>query len=60
VIAYLRNAESILIFGPGAAKDQREKRLASKGLSGRVVGIETVDKITERQIAAKIRQLLTK
>ena len=56
VIAYLRDAESILIFGPGEAKGELEKRLASKGLSGRVVGIETVDKMTDRQIAAKVRQ----
>ncbi len=56
VIAHLRDADSILIFGPGEAKGEIEKRLASKGLSGRVVGIETVDKMTERQIAAKVRQ----
>jgi hypothetical protein len=56
VMARLRDAESILIFGPGEAKGELEKRLASKGLSGRVVGIETVDKMTDRQIAAKVRQ----
>ena len=56
VIAHLRDTESILIFGPGEAKGELEKRLASKGLSGRVVGIETVDKMTDRQIAAKVRQ----
>ena len=60
VIAHLRDAESILIFGPGEAKDEFGKRLASKGLRGRVVDIETVDKMTERQIAAKIRQPFTK
>lgn len=60
VIAHLRDAESILIFGPGEAKGELEKRLASKGLSGRVVGIETVDKMTERQIAATIRHRFTK
>ena len=56
VIAHLRDAESFLIFGPGEAKGELEKRLASKGLSGRIVGIETVDKMTDRQIAAKVRQ----
>jgi stalled ribosome rescue protein Dom34 len=56
VIAHIRDAESILIFGPGEAKGELEKRLASKGLSGRVVGVETVDKMTDRQIAAKVRQ----
>jgi len=56
VIAYLRDAESILILGPGEAKDELKKRLASKGLDGRIVGIETVDKMSDRQIAAKVRQ----
>lgn len=60
VIAHLRDAESILMFGPGEAKGELEKRLASKGLSGRVVGVETVDKMTDRQIAARVRQRFTK
>jgi hypothetical protein len=56
VIAHLRDAESILLFGPGEAKGELEKRLANKGLGGRIVGIETVDKMTDRQIAAKVRE----
>ena len=56
VIAQLRDAESILLFGPGEAKGELEKRLANKGLGGRIVGIETVDKMTDRQIAAKVRE----
>ena len=56
VITYLRDAESILIFGPGEAKGELEKRLANQGLAGHVVGIETVDKMTEPQIMAKVRQ----
>jgi hypothetical protein len=56
VISHLRDAQSILIFGPGEAKGELEKRLANRGLVGRIVGIETVDKMTDRQIAAKLRQ----
>ena len=56
VIAQLRDAESILIFGPGEPKTEFKKRLAGKGLGERIVGIETVDKMTGRQIAARIRQ----
>ena len=56
VIAHLRNAESILIFGPGEAKDELRKRLESNDLGGRITGVETVDKMTDRQIAAKVRQ----
>jgi hypothetical protein len=56
VIASIRNAESILIFGPGKAKDELKKRLEKNNRGRRVVGIETVDRMTERQISAKVRQ----
>ena len=56
VIAHVRAALSILLFGPGEAKGEFEKRLASKGLGERLVGVETADKMTAPQIAAKVRQ----
>jgi hypothetical protein len=56
VIACLRDAEAILIFGPGEAKGELKKRLEGLNLGGRIVGVETVDKMTDRQIAAKVRQ----
>lgn len=56
VIVAIRDADSILIMGPGEAKGELEKQLAHEKLSGRIVGIETADKLTEPQIVAKIRQ----
>ena len=56
VIAVIGEGDSIQIFGPGEAKGEIEKRLESKDLGGRIVGVETVDKLTDRQIAAKVRQ----
>jgi hypothetical protein len=56
VIASIRNAESILIFGPGEAKGELKKRLERLNLGGLIAGVETVDKMTDRQIAAKVRQ----
>ena len=56
VIASIRDAESILIFGPGEAKGELKKRLEISKLGGRIAGVETVDKMTDRQIAAKVRQ----
>ena len=60
VIACIREADSILIFGPGEAKGELRKRLGAKNLSERIVGVETVDKLTDRQIAAKVRQRFQK
>jgi hypothetical protein len=56
VIACVRDAESILIFGPGEAKGELKKRLERDKLGGRIVGIETIDKMTDRQITAKVRK----
>ena len=56
VVSSIHDAESILIFGPGEAKGELQKRVEHKGLGGRIVGVETVDKMTEPQVAAKVRQ----
>ncbi len=56
VIASIREAESILIFGPGEAKGELKKRLKRDNLGGRIVGVETVDQMTDRQIVAKVRK----
>jgi hypothetical protein len=60
VIASIRSSDSILIFGPGEAKGELQKRLRKLDLGGRVVGVETVDKMTDHQIAAKVRQYFKK
>jgi hypothetical protein len=60
VIASIRHAESILIFGPGEAKGELKKRLEGDNLGGRIVSLETVDKMTDRQIAARVRQHFAK
>jgi stalled ribosome rescue protein Dom34 len=60
IVSRIRDAESILILGPGEAKVELEHRLESEALGGRIVGIETVDKMTDRQIAAKVRQYFAK
>ena len=56
IIAVVHEAESLMIFGPGEAKGEFKKRLESKKPSGRTVTVETADKMTDRQIAAKVRQ----
>ena len=56
VIAYIRDADSIQIFGPGEAKGELEKRIKQEGLKAQILPIETVDKMTDRQISAKVRE----
>ena len=56
VISCIRDVESILIFGPGESKGELKKHLEREGLGGRIVGVETVDEMTDGQIAAKVRQ----
>jgi len=55
VIAVLQGADSIQIFGPGEAKGDLRKRLEHEGFKGHVLAVETADKMTDRQIAARVR-----
>jgi hypothetical protein len=59
VLAVVRDANSIQIFGPGEAKGELEKRLENAGIKAQILAIETVDKMTDRQIAAKVREHFT-
>jgi hypothetical protein len=56
VISILRGAESILLFGPGEAKGELKKRLENDNLPYHIKAVETVDQMTDRQIAAKVRE----
>lgn len=60
VIAAIGNADVIFIFGPGEAKGELKKRLEKGKLGGRIAAVETVDKMTDRQIAAKVREHFAK
>lgn len=55
IVAALRSAESVIIFGPGEAKGELEKRLVKHKLGALVAAVETADKMTDRQVAAKVR-----
>lgn len=55
VIAAIGAAEAILIFGPGEAKGELKTHLDHAHLGKTIIAVETADKMTDRQIAAKIR-----
>jgi len=56
VIACIADADAILIFGPGEAKGELKRRLGKKKPCGSIAIVETADRMTSRQIAAKVRK----
>jgi hypothetical protein len=59
IVAFLHEADSIQIFGPGEAKGELVKRLAREGINENIMSIDTEDKMTERQISAKVREFFS-
>ena len=55
VVNCVRDNASILILGPGEAKGELKKRLERSNLGRLVVGVNTSDKMTEKQIVALVR-----
>jgi stalled ribosome rescue protein Dom34 len=55
VVSCIRDAECILILGPGEAKGELSKRLEKENLGGHIVGIVTSDRMTDPQIVARVR-----
>lgn len=55
VTAAFRGAESLLIFGPGEAKGELKRYLEQAKLAETIVAVEPTDKMTDPQIAAKVR-----
>jgi hypothetical protein len=52
----ISRADRILIMGPGETKEQLSKAIGQHNyLSGRIIMVETVDKLTQKQIAARVR-----
>lgn len=60
VISAIGEADSLLVFGAGEAKREFEKHLTQKKNRVRNIHVETADKMTERQIAAKVRNYFKK
>jgi len=60
IVQEVQDAEQIFIMGPGEAKVGLKKEIdKSKGLSSRIVGIQPADKMTDSQIAAKVRDFFS-
>jgi hypothetical protein len=55
IVSVVRGAKSVFLFGPGEAKGELRKHLDKHNLCGRLVGFETTDKMTKRQVIQRVR-----
>ena len=56
VLACILGADSLLVLGPGEAKGEFSKHIKAKKLRGVTVELKTADKMTDPQLAAKVKQ----
>jgi hypothetical protein len=56
VIACVRNAQAILILGPGEAKGEFRRRIATTKRIGHIAEMKTAAKLNDDQIAEYVRQ----
>ena len=56
IIAHIRDAAEIQIFGPEVAKYELQRRLENEGLAGHIVSLEEEGKLTDLQIATKVQK----
>jgi hypothetical protein len=56
VIAAIRDSAEIFLCGPGEAKGELHRRMEKFRLAERVREVQTVDKLTDPQVAAKVRE----
>jgi hypothetical protein len=56
VIKILGDSDAIVIFGPGEAKTELAKEMETTGVFlGKVRGVETLDRVTEKQFIAHVK-----
>ena len=56
IIAHIRDATEIQIFGPEVAKYELQKHMEAQGLSELIISLEEADKMTDLQFAAKVQK----
>jgi hypothetical protein len=56
IIAHIRDAAEIQIFGPAEAKYELQQRMASEGLDGLIVSLEDAGLLTDLQIATIVQK----
>jgi hypothetical protein len=56
IVAHIRDAVEIQIFGPAEAKYELQKQLEKEGLAGHIVSLEEVGILTDLQIATIVQK----
>ena len=56
VVSHLKDATDLYIMGPGQAKTEFQKYIETQNLPAAVLRVEPADKLTDAQIAARVRQ----
>jgi hypothetical protein len=56
IVAHIRDATEIQIFGPAGAKYELQKHLENEGLAGNIVSVEEVGKLTDFQIGTRVQE----
>lgn len=56
IIAHIRDAAEIQIFGPLEAKFELQKHLEDQGLAGHIVSVEDAGTMTDLQIATRVQK----
>ncbi len=52
----MRGYANVILFGPGEAKNELHKRVVQMRAGDSVTAVETADKMTDREIIAKVRE----
>ena len=55
IIAYIRDAGEIQIFGPEEAKYELQKHLENEGLASHIVSLEDAGKMTDLEIITRVQ-----
>jgi len=56
IVAHIRDAEEIQVFGPGVAKYELEKRLDKEGLAIHIISMEDAEIMSDLQIGIKVQK----
>ena len=56
IVAHIRDATEIQIFGPEVAKYELQKRLEAEGLSELIVSLEEAGRMSDLEIATKVQK----